>query len=71
MHERVVESLIVSLNKRKDPGERYWIYITLGEIGGEDAEATVKEGLTDQDEFARLGAEEALRLIEKRKTNNI
>jgi len=46
-----------------DPTERYWVYIAFAQAGGDEATATVRDGLSDPDEFARRGAEDALRLF--------
>ena len=63
MRDKVVDYLINVRIMRKDPTERYWIYITLGKVGGKKAKAIVKEGLSDENEFARLGAESAWKII--------
>jgi len=63
MQEEVVNALIEAIRLKEDPTERYWIYIALGKIGGKEAEAAVKKGLKDDNKFAALGAEEALKLM--------
>lgn len=63
MRDWVIDYLIGAVHKRADPTERYWIYVALGEIGGKEAESTVKKGLEDENEFARLGAKEAWKLM--------
>ena len=65
MKEQVIDYLINSLNLRVDPTERYWSYFTLGELGGEKAKSTILKGLDDKDEFARQGAKDALKMMEK------
>ncbi|MGD2087165.1 MAG: toll/interleukin-1 receptor domain-containing protein [Candidatus Aminicenantes bacterium] len=65
MKEQVIDYLINSLNFRVDPTERYWSYVILGELGGEKAKSAVLKGLDDNNEFARQGAEDALRLLEQ------
>lgn len=57
--EPVINFLIDCLSKKEDPTERYWIYIALGKIGGQIAGNAVKKGLTEVNDFARLGAEQA------------
>ena len=46
--------------------ERHWVYITLGLIGSERAKALVEKGLTDEDPFARSGAERAMDIINEK-----
>jgi hypothetical protein len=46
--------------------ERYWGYITLGLIGSDRAKALVEKGLTDEDPFARSGAERAMDIINEK-----
>ncbi len=57
--QRVVDYIVGELPTRRDPTERYWAYISLGRIGGEKARTTIEQGLSDPDEFARLGAQTA------------
>jgi len=64
MKEKVIDYLINSLDLRVDPTERYWSYFTLGELGGEKVKAAVLKGLNDNNEFARQGAKDALKLLE-------
>jgi len=63
--EQVIDYLINSLDLRIDPTERYWTYVTLGELGGEQAKAVILKGFDDKNEFARQGADDALRLLEQ------
>lgn len=58
--EAIVGSIISELPAREDPTERYWLYIVLGQIGGKAAAAAVGRGLSDPNEFARQGANEAM-----------
>jgi hypothetical protein len=51
------------LGGRESHKERHFIYLALGEIGGERAEAAVKKGLSDPNAFARSGAEKAWKLL--------
>jgi len=64
--QAIVDGLIAEVSKRKDPTERYWIYITLGEIGGKVALEALSTGLNDPDEFARKGASDALAICRTR-----
>lgn len=57
MRTPITDYLADEIHKRKDPSERYWIYVTLGEIGGKEARKIIKKGLSDDNEFARTGAE--------------
>jgi hypothetical protein len=66
--EQVIDYLINSLNLRVDPTERYWSYVILGELGGEEAKDVILKGLDDKNEFARQGAEDALKLLEHFRT---
>jgi hypothetical protein len=59
MHDWVLDYIVAMLGRRADPSERYWSYIALGEIGGEKAEKSIQAGLSDSNQFARLGAQEA------------
>jgi hypothetical protein len=62
MHIPVIDFLKKTMNK-PDPAERHWVYITLGLIGSDRAKVLVEEGLNDGDEFARSGAERAMKII--------
>jgi hypothetical protein len=66
LRNQVIDYLVEEMHKREDPTERYWIYIALGEIGGKRAKAAINEGLSDVNEFARLGAEAAYNIIKSR-----
>ncbi len=62
--EAVVASLCSTLPDRADPCERYWIYATLGAIGGKHAAKTLRDRVcAEPDAFARSGAERALQLL--------
>lgn len=63
LRPHLISQLIDSLPNCPDPTERHWIYIGLGALGGDMAEMAIQEGLTDDDDFARSGAEEGLRLL--------
>jgi hypothetical protein len=63
MQDWVVDYLIKARVERNDGSERYWINIALGEIGGAKALAAVREGVSDEDDFARSGAKAALSLM--------
>ncbi|HHI01476.1 MAG TPA: HEAT repeat domain-containing protein [Thermococcus litoralis] len=63
MHNQVADVLVEALLVKPDPTERHWIYVALGKIGGKKAKSAVKRGLSEEDEFARLGAEEAWKLL--------
>ncbi len=55
----VLRQIEESLSTKEDPSERYWMYVTLGEIGGDRAESLLKIGSSDTNPFAREGAKEA------------
>jgi hypothetical protein len=63
LHDWVVDYLTGTISQRADPVERYWSYQALAEIGGERALKSIEAGLADIDEFAVLGAQEALNFI--------
>jgi HEAT repeat protein len=66
MRDPVVDSLIAKLRESRDPAQRHWIYIALGEIGDSKAVSAIQMGLLEEDAFARLGAETAWNLNLKR-----
>ncbi len=71
-HDAIVNFLIKKLNHSlanldSDPTERYWIYIALGKIGGNQAKSVVTEGLSDENLFANSGAEKAFNRLIKYK----
>ena len=51
-----------ALNIKKDPSELYWTYVILGNIGGKDSIEIIKQGLSHNVEFVRLGAKRALEI---------
>ncbi|MGB2986480.1 MAG: hypothetical protein WBE26_11425 [Phycisphaerae bacterium] len=63
--DEVATTLQEMIYVKIDPTERYWVYIALGMIGGKKAEAVIRKGLTDDNEFARNGAQEAAELLRK------
>lgn len=63
MQNQVADVLVEVLRAKPDPTERHWIYVALGMIGGKKSKPVVKKGLSEEDEFARLGAEEAWKLM--------
>jgi len=65
MQNQVADVLVEALLLKPDPTERYWIYVALGKIGGKKSESAVRRGLSEEDEFARLGAEEAWKLFKE------
>ncbi len=62
MREWAVQYLKHKLST-EDPTERYWVYIALAQIGGAEPTSIVEAGLDDPNEFARRGAEDAVRLF--------
>jgi len=60
--DRVIERVVRRM-ATTDSHQRYWCYVALGRIGGKDAELIVANGLVDEDDFARMGAEEAWKLL--------
>lgn len=63
MKEWVIDYLIDTLQRCERHIERHFIYLALGEIGGTQAQAAVKQGLVDPNPFARFGAKEACKLL--------
>ena len=59
MKKWVLDYLICTIEQRDRPTERHFVYLALGEIGGERAEAQVEKGLSDHNEFVRKGARDA------------
>lgn len=59
MRPWLLDYLIVTLSKCNRPTERHFIYVALGEIGGEKSTAAVQRGLSDRSRFARKGARQA------------
>jgi hypothetical protein len=59
MRKWVIDYLIKTLPHRMDPTERYWSYVALSEIGGDEASKAIQNGLSEVNEFARRGAREA------------
>ena len=57
--KKAVGNIAEAVSECIDPTKRYWIYIALGKIGGEEAKITIEYGLSDNDAFARSGAETA------------
>lgn len=63
MHDKVIALLEEALKVRKDPSERYWIYATLGKIGGNQAMRILENGLNEVNEFSKQGAQDGIELI--------
>lgn len=63
MAKWVLDYLIGTVKSRRSSKERCWTYYALGEIGGRRAEAAIRRGLSDQDDFARSCAEEAWNML--------
>lgn len=61
----IIDILDDVLHVKEDPTERYWIYICISNIGGKKAKSIIERGLADEDEFARLGANEAWKILNK------
>lgn len=66
LQDKVIVLLEEALKIRKDPSERYWIYATLGKIGGKQARRIIENGLNEVNEFSRQGAMDAMELILRR-----
>jgi len=60
---QAVDYLVKLIHRRSDPAERYWIYVTIGEIGRKLADAVVKKDFLNDDERARIGADAARNLM--------
>jgi len=67
MRAAVAAVLIEALGSQPDGTKRYWIYAALGRIGGKASELAVKNSLSDENEFARLGAQAAWQAMSRRK----
>jgi hypothetical protein len=65
MRQWVLDYVIGMLDRRSHQ-ERHFMYLALGVLGGAAAKRAVKSGLDDRDDFARLGAEKAWRLLNRR-----
>lgn len=59
----ILDYLIDEKSRSYDGSERHWVYFAMAEIGGERAEAALQRALSDEEEFARRGAEKALKLL--------
>lgn len=59
----ILDYLIDEKSRSHDGSERRWVYSALAEIGGERAEAALRKALSDGEEFARRGAEEAMKRL--------
>lgn len=55
-----VTKYLIETTSRPDPTERHWVYLALGKLGGAEAMQALRNGLSDSDSFARLGASRAL-----------
>lgn len=66
MKNEVICVLVEALQAKPDPTERYWIYVALGMIDSRKSKLAVKKGLSDENEFACMGAEKAWKLIKSR-----
>ncbi len=65
MQQWVLDYLIGMLDRRSHQ-ERHYMYLALAALGGSAAKRAVKRGLEERDDFARLGAEKAWRLLNRR-----
>lgn len=70
MKNEVIKVLTGMLRIKPDSTEQYWIYIMLGKIGGRKSKSVIKKGLSDKDEFIRLGAKDAWELLTNTHNNN-
>ncbi|MBV9852056.1 MAG: toll/interleukin-1 receptor domain-containing protein [Armatimonadetes bacterium] len=64
----VTRYLIETLPDRRDATERYWSYVTLGDIGGPDAAKAIAGGLTDATAMGQQGARDASEQLQERHT---
>lgn len=60
LYADVINYLSQMLLIKVDPSERYWLYITLGEIGGQAAYELIKASSEGENDFAILGVNQAL-----------
>jgi len=67
LRDVVAAVLAETLLAKSDPTERRWIYVALGRVGGRGAKSAIRRGLSDEDEFARRGAEEAWEVVRHRR----
>jgi hypothetical protein len=63
MAKWVLDYLVGTVEGRGSHKERCWTYYALGEIGGRRAEAAIKRGISDRDDFARSCAEDAWKML--------
>ncbi len=63
MRAWIIEYLRLAATTHADPTDRYWIYIGLGQLGGEQAAATLRGGLNDPAPWARQGAADAAKKL--------
>jgi hypothetical protein len=68
-HSWVVDHLKAILQANRDPSQRYWAYVALGELAPSknDSEELrlLKAGMEDRDPFARAGAIEGTKIVEQ------
>jgi hypothetical protein len=59
-----VQATLATQLATRDPVARYWLYIALGETGGEVARKLLEGAArTEQDQFALVGIQDALELL--------
>jgi hypothetical protein len=60
--DRIAVNLRDLSRRNADPTQRYWIYLTLREVGGESSQRALRDALErETNAFARRGLDEALR----------
>lgn len=64
-NNQVLKEIVEHFEQRlqsTNPEERHWCYIGLGKIKGNQAKQLLIQGLSDPDDYARMGAEDGLRI---------
>jgi serine/threonine protein kinase len=68
LRDRIIDGLVcvvTGARRHVSPTERQNAYYALGRLGGGEAESALRQGLEDEDEWARRGAERAWEVIGK------
>jgi hypothetical protein len=65
-NNQVIKEIVEQFEQRlqsSNPEERHWCYIGLGKIKGNRAQQLLVQGLTEQNDYARMGAEDGLHIL--------
>lgn len=66
MRDSIIDVLLKKMTHSNDPCERYWIYISLGRIGGKKAKQILTKGIEEENSFAKKGAQDGLQILLKK-----